>query len=250
MKSLIFASRNIKELMRDPLSWIFCLGFPIVMLIVMTLINESIPPEAGMTIFRIDNLAPGIAIFGLAFIMLFACLLISGDRKDAFLLRIFTSPMKSADYIIGYILPLIVLSIGQFIITIIAALIMGTIYDVSLNIGNMLFAIITSIPCVIMMIGFGIIFGTLFNKNAAPGLASIIITFSGMLGGIWMDIEAMGGTLMDICNALPFYHAVKSARAAFAGNFETSLTESGIVLIWATVTIILSIVIFKRKMRY
>ena len=250
MKSIVFASRNIKELTRDPLSWVFCLGFPIVMLIVMTLINESIPPEAGMTIFRIDMLAPGIAIFGLAFIMLFACLLISGDRKDAFLLRIFTSPMKSADYIIGYILPLIILSFGQFIITIIAALIIGTVNDVSLNITNMLFSVLTSIPTMIMMIGFGIIFGTLFNKNAAPGLASIIITFSGMLGGIWMDIEAMGGTLKDICEALPFYHSVKSARAAFAGEFETSLAESGIVLIWAAVVIILSIIVFKRKMRY
>jgi len=250
MKSIVFANRNFKELVRDPLSWIFCLGFPLVMLAIMTVINNSIPAEAGMTLFEIESLAPGIMIFGLTFVMLFACLLISSDRKDAFLLRIFTSPMKSADYIIGYILPLIILSFGQFLITIIAALIMGGIYDVSLNIGNMLFAIITSIPCIIMMIGFGIIFGTLFNKNAAPGLASIIITFSGMLGGIWMDIEAMGGTLKDICNALPFYHAVKSARAAFAGNLETSLCESGIVLIWAAVTIVLSIIIFKRKMRY
>lgn len=250
MKSLIFASRNFKELVRDPLSWVFCLGFPILMLIIMTIVNESIPAEAGMTLFRLNSLAPGIAIFGLTFIMLFACLLISGDRKDAFLLRIFTSPMKSSDYIIGYILPMIVLSLGEFVITIIASLIMGLINGESLNIGNMLFAVLTSVPSMIMFIGFGILFGTLFNKNAAPGLSSIIISFSGLLGGIWMDIDAIGGALGKICKALPFYHAIKSARYAFSGDFSGSLSESGIVLIWALAVIVFAIAVFKKKMRF
>ncbi len=250
MKSLIFAQRNFKELIRDPLSWIFCLGFPIAMLLIMNIINESIPEEAGMTIFELNNLAPGIEVFGLTFIMLFACMLIAGDRKDAFLLRIFTSPMKSTDYILGYIIPLIVLSLGQIAITMIASLIMGAITGESINIGNMLFSMAALIPAVMMFVGFGILFGTLFNKNAAPGLASIIISFSGILGGIWMDVETIGGALGKLCNALPFYHAVKSARLAFSGDFTGSLTQSGIVLIWAVVVIVLSIVVFKKKMRF
>ncbi len=250
MKSLIFASRNFKELIRDPLSWVFCLGFPILMLIIMTVVNNSIPEEAGMKLFELESLSPGIAIFGLTFIMLFACLLIAGDRKDAFLLRIFTSPMKSSDYIIGYILPLIVLSIGQFIVTIIASLIMGAMSGVTLNIGNMLLSIVISFPSMIMLIGFGILFGTLFNKNAAPGIASIIISFSGMLGGIWMDIDAIGGGLEKLCKVLPFYHSIKAARCTYTGDFGTAFTETGIVLIWAAAVIILAIAIFKKKMRF
>lgn len=250
MKSIIFAQRNFKELIRDPLSWIFCLGFPIAMLIIMNIINESIPEEANMTIFELYNLAPGIEVFGLTFIMLFACMLIAGDRTEAFLLRIFTSPMKSTDYIAGYIIPLIVLSFGQIAITIIASLIMGAFTDADLNIGNMLFSVISLIPAVIMFVGFGILFGTIFNKNAAPGLSSIIISFSGILGGIWMDVETIGGTLGKLCNALPFYHCVKSARLAFSGNFADSLSESGIVLIWAVVVIVISIIVFKKKMRF
>lgn len=250
MKSLIFAQRNFKELIRDPLSWVFCLGFPILMLVIMSIVNNSIPEEAGMTIFELQNLAPGIAIFGLTFIMLFACLLIAGDRKDAFLLRIFTSPMKSTDYITGYILPLIALSFGQFIVTIVAALIMGAVSGVTLNIGNMLMSMVISIPTMILLIGFGILFGTLFNKNAAPGLSSIIISFSGLLGGIWMDVDAIGGGLAKLCKALPFYHSIKAARLAFAGDFSECLPETGIVLIWAAVVITLAIVVFKKKMRF
>ena len=54
---LVFSVRNFRELIRDPLSYIFCLGFPLVMLIIMTVVNKSIPPEAGMTIFNIENLS-------------------------------------------------------------------------------------------------------------------------------------------------------------------------------------------------
>ena len=250
MKSLVFAARNFKELIRDPLSWVFCIGFPIVMLIVMTLINESIPPEAGMTLFQLNSLAPGIIIFGLTFIMLFSALLIAGDRKDAFLLRIFTSPMKSSDYIAVYILPIIVLSFGQILVTIISSLIMGAISGIELNIGNMLFSIITVIPSIIMFIGFGLLFGTLFNQNAAPGLCSIIICLSGMMGGIWMDVDTIGGTLGKICSSLPFYHSVKAARLAFSGEFAESFTQAGVVSIWAVVVIIAAIVVFKKKMRF
>ena len=91
MKCMVFASRNFKEIIRDPLSWIFCVGFPIVMLVIMTVINNSIPAQAGMTLFELPKLVPGIIVFGFTFITLFTSLLVSGDRKDAFLLRIYTS---------------------------------------------------------------------------------------------------------------------------------------------------------------
>ena len=250
MKSAVFASRNIKELVREPLSWVFCIGFPMVMLLLMTVINNSIPPEAGMTLFQIEKLGPGIAIFGLTFIMLFASLLVSGDRKDAFLLRVFTSPMKPWEYILGYIMPLIALSIAQFLVTEIVSYIMGAASGTFLNIGNMLFAVVVSLPSMIMYIGFGILFGSLFSKNAAPGLCSVIISLSGMLGGIWMDVDTIGGTLADICKAMPFYHTVYSARLAFAGDFAASLTEAAIVLIWAVVVTVLAVVVFRKKMKF
>lgn len=58
---IAFSRRNFKEILRDPLSYILCLGFPLIMLVIMTLVNESIPAEAGMVIFRIDYLSGGIA---------------------------------------------------------------------------------------------------------------------------------------------------------------------------------------------
>ncbi len=250
MKALTFAKRNMKELLRDPLSWIFCVGFPIVMLVLMSVINESIPAEANMTIFSVENLSPGIMIFGFTFVMLFAALLVSGDRSEAFLLRVFTSPLKPVHYIAGYILPLILLAVFQALVNMLASLVTGAIFGISLDIGRMLLAIAAAIPAVIMFVSFGILFGTAFNKNSAPGLCSIIICLSGMLGGIWMDVETIGGAIYDICNVLPFYHCVKSARLIFNGDIAGGFTESGIVLIWAVVVAVFAVILFRKKIRF
>ena len=126
-KVLAFSSRNFKELLRDPLSYIFCLGFPLVMLVIMSVINKSIPPEADMTLFRIENLAGGIAVFGLSFVMLFTTLTVSKDRSGAFLVRLYATPMNSADFIAGYALPCLLLAVLQSVISFAASLVVAAV---------------------------------------------------------------------------------------------------------------------------
>ena len=61
MKKVIqLTIRNIKEMLRDPLSIVFCLIFPILMLVLMQSIFtnfEYIPDN-----FKIANYAPGICV--------------------------------------------------------------------------------------------------------------------------------------------------------------------------------------------
>lgn len=244
-----FSLRNLKEIVRDPLSYIFCLGFPIVMLIVMTLVNDSIPPEAAMTIFRIDNLSGGIAVFGLTFIMLFCCLTVAKDRSGAFLVRLYATPMKSGDFIAGYLLPVSLIGLAQMLITFAASFVISLIADVELNLAGLLLAVLTLLPAMIMMISFGLLFGTLFSEKAAPGLCSIVISFASFLGGVWFDVEGTGGVLADICNVLPFYHAVKAARLASALSFDGYLPHLLITLAYAAVITAAAIIVFKGKMK-
>lgn len=244
-----FSSRNLKEIIRDPLSYIFCLGFPLVMLIIMTLVNDSIPPEAEMTIFRIDNLAGGIAVFGLTFVMLFCCLTVAKDRSGAFLVRLYATPMKSGDFIAGYMLPVSLVGLAQILITFVTSFVISLITDVELNFIGLLLAAITLLPTVIMMISFGLLFGTLFSEKAAPGLCSIVISFASFLGGVWFDVEGTGGVLSDICNVLPFFHAVKAARLASALAFDGYFLHLLITLGYAAVITAAAIIIFKGKMK-
>ncbi len=214
-----FSARNMKEILRDPLSYIFCLGFPLIMLVVMTLVNESIPPEAGMTIFRIDQLAGGIAVFGQTFIMLFTAMTVAKDRSGAFLVRMYATPMTSFDFIAGYMLPMLLISVVQCLITYAASLLISLLVNVTLELSGLLLSAAAMLPSAVMFIGFGLLFGTLFNEKAAPGLCSIIISLGSFLGGIWFDAQGLGGVMLKICKCLPFYYCTKSARTAMALDF-------------------------------
>lgn len=248
-RTAAFAVRNWKELVRDPLSYVFCLGFPLIMLIVMTLVNESIPAEAGMTLFRIENLAGGIAVFGLTFLMLFICLTVSKDRSGAFLMRLYATPMTSENFMAGYLLPAGALALVQVCITFAAALAIAAVQGVTLRPLGLLLALAALLPTIVLFLSLGLLFGTLFTEKAAPGLCSVVISFASFLGGVWFDVDSVDGVLNKLCTALPFVHAVKAARLA------TALTPDGIaphILIttaYALGAALLSITVFRQKMR-
>ena len=246
-----FATRNGKEILRDPLSYIFCLGFPLVMLVIMTLVNESIPPETGMTIFRIDNLAGGIAVFGQTFIMLFTAITVAKDRSGAFLVRMYATPMKSMDFVLGYMLPMLFISIIQSVITYVASLVVAIIVGVEISIPGLLLSVVSLIPSAVMFIGFGMFFGTLCNEKAAPGLCSIIISLGSFLGAIWFDAEGTGGVLLKICKCLPFYYCTKSARASMALKFGFLELWMPVLVVTACAVVIaaVSAVVFNKKMK-
>ena len=80
MKLWAFSGRTAKEILRDPLNLCFGLGFPIVLLLLLSAIQANVPIE----LFAIGQLTPGITVFGLAFMTLFAATLIAKDRESAF----------------------------------------------------------------------------------------------------------------------------------------------------------------------
>ncbi len=247
---IAFAGRNLKELLRDPLSYIFCIGFPLVMLIVMTMVNSSIPAEAGMTIFRIDNLSAGISVFGMTFVMLFTCLSVSKDRAGSFLVRLYASPMRPWDFIIGYMMPVFVLAVAQSIVTFAASLIVGVVTDVEISILGCMAAVVALLPLSVMMISTGLLFGTLFSEKAAPGLCSIVISLASFLGGVWFDVEGIDGVLNDICTALPFFHGTKAGRMAVALDFGSEFRlHIAVMSGYAAAVTVISILLFRRKMK-
>lgn len=249
MRIKAFASRNIKELIRDPLSYIFCLGFPLVMLLVMTVIGQNIPKEAGLNVFSVQNQSAGTAVFGLAFVMLFAALLISKDRASTLLCRLFASPMKSVDFILGYTIPLLIIAAAQLAVNFLSSIVIGAAVGESFDVPNMLLSMLVHIPTIILFIGLGIIFGTLFSEKSSPGISSIVVTLAPLLGGVWMPIDTMGGTILTVAKIFPFYHAVKSARTVLAGSTDDVAQSVLYVSAWAVVVFIVSIFVFKAKMR-
>ena len=112
MKMLTFANRNAKEILRDPLTLFFGLGFPLVLLLLMSAIQANIPVE----LFEIQHLTPGITIFGLSFMTLFSATIIAKDRGSSLLQRLYTTPMRPSDFILGYTLPILPIALTQSVI--------------------------------------------------------------------------------------------------------------------------------------
>lgn len=248
-KIKVFAVRNAKEILRDPLSYIFALGFPVVMLIIMTIVNKSIPPEAGMDIFELRNLAPGVVLFGFTFVMLFTAILMVKDRCGSFLGRLFAAPVTAAQFITGYIAPIIVLGVLQCIITYAAALIIGLVTGESLSLGGMMFSIVLLLPCLLMFISLGLLFGGVFNDKAAPGICSILITVATILGGVWMDIKTVGGGLLKAAEILPFLPAVELARGAVNGCSDGRAAALAVTSLYAAAALLGAVLVFRKNMR-
>ena len=136
-----FAVRNTKEILRDPLTLAFGLGFPVVLLLLLTAIQSNIP----VSLFELDRLTPGIAVFGLSFISLFSAMLISKDRTTSFLMRLFASPMRASDYILGYTLPLLPMALLQLALCYGTAMLLGLKFT-----PNILLAIVVALPAALL----------------------------------------------------------------------------------------------------
>ena len=241
MKMLTFSKRCVKEILRDPINLSFGLGFPIVLLVLMSAIQANIPVD----LFVIESLAPGIAVFGLSFITLFSASLIARDRESSFLQRLYTTPLRSVDFILGYMFPLVPISVGQGVICYALAIALGL--DISLNV---ILAILAIIPISVFYISLGLLFGSILNVKQVGGVCGGLLTnLSGWLAGIWFDISLVGGIFEKIANILPFLHAVEVERALINGHFADAGVHLLVVMLYALVATIGAVILFLRQMK-
>jgi ABC-2 type transport system permease protein len=240
MKTFAFASRNNKEILRDPLNLAFGIGFPVVMLFLFSAIQANAPVD----LFNINKITPGITVFGLSFISLFSGMLLAKDRSASFLMRLFASPLYSSDFILGYALPLLPMALAQSSICFIVAIFLGLTVTV-----NLLTALIVLIPSAILFIAFGLLAGTLLNDKQVGGICGALLTnVCALTGGAWFDPSLVGGTYKAIAYALPFIHSTEATKAALAGNYTSVFPHLWWVIGYALAVMVIAIALFNRKM--
>jgi ABC-2 type transport system permease protein len=236
-----FASRNSKELLRDPLSLAFCIAFPLFLLILVAMLNKVLPP---VEIFKIENFAPGTAVFSFSFLSLFSGMLIGKDRSTSFLARLFASPLTPSDYIFGYSLPLLSIALIQSVVFFIVAFFFGLPVTV-----NVLMTLLILIPTAVLFIGFGLLFGSIFTDKQVGGVFSIFAWLIAFLSGMWIDLNMVGGKLKTIAYLLPFAHAVDSAKAALAGEYLSIFPHLLWVIGYMVIVFIIAVWVFRKKMK-
>lgn len=241
MKMLTLAQRNAKEILRDPLNLAFGLGFPLVVLFLLSAIQANVP----VSLFEIQSIAPGITVFGLSFITLFSATVIAKDRGSALLQRLYTTPLTPVDFILGYTLPILPIALCQSTVCYLAAVLLGL--DVSLNI---LWSLCLVVPISLLYIGLGLLCGSVLNDKQVGGLCGALLTnLSAWLSGTWFDLELVGGAFKKFAYALPFVHAVDMERAVLAGDFGGIFPHLWWVLGYSLVIITAAVLLFLRQMK-
>lgn len=241
MRILTLSRRTAREMLRDPLTVLFGLGFPLVLLFLLSAIQANVP----VSLFEIKRLTPGITVFGLSFISLFAATLISRDRETAFLERLYTTPLTASDFILGYALPLLPLAAAQCIICYLAAFLLGLKFTVSV-----ICAVLFILPVSVFFISLGLLCGSALNVKQVGGICGALLTnLTAWLSGVWFDLELVGGAFKQIAYCLPFYHSVELERAVLYGNYSEILPHLLWVLVYSLAAAVLSAAVFLRQMK-
>ncbi len=241
MRWRTFSGRTAKEILRDPLNLIFGIGFPTILIVLLSVIQKNIP----VSLFEIKNLTPGITVFGLSFMTLFAATLIAKDRESALLQRLYTTPLHATDFILGYILPILPIAVVQSIICYITAIVLGLPITVTI-----LYAVIFILPVSLFFIALGLLCGSIFNIKQVGGICGALLTnLTAWLSGVWFDLELVGGTFKKVANILPFIHAVELERAVLKGDYINIFPHIYWVLGYIIITLIVSILLFLYQMK-
>ena len=241
MRTVTFAVRITKEIIRDPLNLIFGLGFPVVLILMLSAIQANIPVD----LFEIQRLTPGITVFGLSFLTLFSSTIISKDRNTSLLQRLYTTPLTPLDFLVGDTLPILPIAVAQIIVCYVFALILGLDFSV-----NILYAIISVAPLSVLFISFGLLFGSILNEKQVGGICGALMTnLSAWRSGTRFDLDLVGGAFKKIAYALPFVHAVEMERAILSGNFSDIFPHIWWVLGYSIVLLVAAVFFFLRQMK-
>ena len=241
MRVWTFSKRCAKEILRDPINLFFGLGFPIVLLLLLSAIQANVPVD----LFVIERLTPGIAVFGLSFLTLFSASLIAKDRESAFLQRLYTTPLRAHEFILGYMLPMLPLAIAQSACCYLVANMLGLPFTV-----NIFYAVLFQLPMSVFYISLGLLFGSILNSKQVGGVCGALLTnLSAWLSGVWFDLSLVGGVFERVARALPFVHAVELGRKALDGNFSEISARLGFVFLYMLVASFGAVLLFLRQMK-
>ncbi|MBQ5809329.1 MAG: ABC transporter permease [Clostridia bacterium] len=241
MRMMTFARRCAREIIRDPINLFFGLGFPVVLLYLLSAIQANIP----VAMFEIDTLTPGITVFGLSFMTLFSATLVAKDRESALLQRLYTTPLTGCDFIFGYMLPLLPMALCQTAVCYLCAIPLGLTLGI-----HIFYAIIGVIPMAIFYISLGLLCGSVLGVKQVGGICGALLTnLSAWLSGVWFDTSLVGGAFDKVANALPFMHAVEMERALFSGDFGAGLMHALPVFVYCLLACIAAVLCFFRQMK-
>ena len=240
MRSAELVKRNVKEVVRDPLSLGIAVALPLVLLLTLQALGSDDAPFLMPTM-----LTPGIVLFGFVMVMFSSAMILSRDRETSLLARLLTTPLRAGDFVSGYSLPYLVVAIVQAAVLVAVGALLGLDSE-----GSVALVALVLLLMAAFYVALGMIFGALLSVAQTSGAYALVLILT-IFGGAWFDLNEIGGVFLTIGDALPFKHALDATRAVMAdgagvGEIATDLYWVGGYTIAA---VVMAVVVFRRRMQ-
>jgi len=208
---------------------------------------DALPIHVENQIDYIDFIGPGIITFGLLILIPTSARMIVRDKEKGFLARLLTTPTHPVDFILGYSLSNVAITIAQILIFIFGAWAMGM--DI---VGNLGLAFLVFFLTGLCSIGIGMVIASLSkSENQAEPLAWLFSMPLAMLSGCWFSIEMMPSYLRTLAYAFPFAHTIDASRAILIRGVGLEAVGYDVLFLagWAVAIFAIGVLLFRRSMR-
>ena len=140
--------------------------------------------------------------------------------KARFCQRLYTTPLTAADFIFGYVLPILPIALAQAVICYAFAAILG------LKLGlNTVLAVLMLIPCALFFIALGLLCGSVMSTKQVGGICGALLTnLSAWLSGIWFDVEMVGKGFKSFCKPAAVYPRRRAGKSGVCGGLAVCRT--------------------------
>lgn len=238
MRSFELVKRNFKVMWRDWLSLGVNVGLPLALLLVLQALEDV------DEFFAPTSLAPGIVLFGFAMLTMTSAMALAQDRESSLFARLLTTPLHANDFVAGYSAPYLAVA------TIQAALVFAVAGFLGLgNEGNVVWVVTTVLLMALLYVGLGMIIGATVPYKAVTGPWMIVLLLT-IFGGAWVNLADIGGAFESVAQVFPFAHALEAIRAVMldGAGFDDIAGDLVWVLAYTVVTVIVAVVVFRRRM--
>jgi ABC-2 type transport system permease protein len=236
---LQLAKRNLKEVIRDPLSLGIAVALPLVLLLTLQALGGE-----GSQFLTTTYLTPGIVLFGFVMVMFSSAMILSRDRETSLLARFLTSPLRSSDFVSAYSLPYVLVAVVQALVLFIVGALLGL--EVS---GSVVLVALVVVMMAVFFVALGMILGAFLTVAQTSGAYALVLMLT-IFGGAWFDLEEIGGAFLTVANALPFKHALDAMRDVMAEGAGFSDIAPDLVWVggYALGAVLFAVAAFQRRM--
>lgn len=243
MTSIVFAKRNLKENLRNPINLFFTLAFPILMFFVFQLIKKGTgATDEIVPMFATNNLIPSIAVFSYTFVSLTQCTQIAKDRETAFQMRLSASPMQPRHFFWGYFLPSLAVAVVQTTL----CFAVGFCFGLKFTLGTFL-AFLSLIPISLFYICVGIILGSVLGSKSCAGVCTIFVQLTAIFSGMFFPLT--DGTFKDVLTFLPFLPSVAIPQNLIHQTSQNLGLYALVLCAYTALAFVLAHSIFRKQLK-